>query len=547
LLDGIRGFTAQSQFQGALALVARMVEVRTIDPLRAESLIERLVANSVNDDGRYGGAIARWLQDAVGGVVGSGSDVESAIVKALGGAASAEPHAPVQITWEGQEYRLDLGYAERRRLERVRQKQQGLPIDVSLEIAAIARRLSGDGVSTADVDAAAALLTTLVGELPRRSRVDNTTAGPPAGVGVSPELQEVLHKALEELTRASRNRDAKRAARVAAPLADAADGLLGRALLSFAYAMYVGDPEGTVLLAGDVSHRHDFGFGVKDSVLRARAAWSVPRQDVAPGVPWHVSGSLLGLDLALAPLALRRLNFDHLMHAPKLTSNERDTFAMSVALMNPYALRDADRDAIADAVARGAVRVLEAMTNPPALDAIADAIAIDPGRRRALNWTLANDPPRFPSMFTLSEQLFLGSAGGAAPSVAPGAPGVDLNAWGMSALGTEGCICTRLPPPGRWWALVGRPQLGIVAAALPDLNLHVAARLKELRVPAALTRVVVSAAMQDFLDEVQPTDDSDWLTLSREARTATREQIEDYLASATADGPLVPITRSSQR
>jgi hypothetical protein len=187
------------------------------------------------------------------------------------------------------------------------------------------------------------------------------------------------------------------------------------------------------------------------------------------------------------------------------------------------------------------------MTNPPALDAIADAIAIDPGRRRALNWTLANDPPRFPSMFTLSEQLFLGSAGGAAPGVAPGAPGVDLNAWGMSALGTEGCICTRLPPPGRWWALVGRPQLGIVAAALPDLNLHVAARLKELRVPAALARVVVSAAMQDFLDEVQPTDDSDWLTLSREARTATREQIEDYLASATADGPLVPITRSSQR
>ncbi|OLC50415.1 MAG: hypothetical protein AUH43_05135 [Acidobacteria bacterium 13_1_40CM_65_14] len=535
-LDGSKGFTAQSQFQGALALVARMVEVRTIDPLRAESLIERLVATSVNGDGRYGGAIARWLQDAVG-VIGSGSDVESAIVRALGGAASAEPHDSVHITWEGQKYRLDLGFAERRRLERVRQKQQGLPIDVPLEIAAIARRLTGDAVSTADVDAAAALLTTLVSDLPRRSRVD-TTAGPPAGVGVSPELQEVLRKALEELTRASRNRDAKRAARVAAPLVDAADGLLARALLSFTYAMYVGDPEGTVLLAGDVSHRHDFGFGVKDGVLRARTAWSAPRQDVAPGVPWHVSGSLLGLDLALAPLALRRLNFDHLMHAPKLTSNERDTFAMSVALMNPYALRDADRDAIAAAVARGAVRVLEAMTDPPALDAIADAIAIDPGRRRALEWTLANDRQRFPSMFTLSEQLFLGGGGGAAP----GAPGVDLNAWGMSALGTAGCICTRLTPPGRWWVLTGRPQLGIVAAALPDLNLHVAARLKELRVPAALARVVVSAAMQDFLDEVQPTDDSDWLTLSREARTATREQIEDYLASATADGPLVPVS-----
>ena len=52
--------------------------------------------------------------------------------------------------------------------------------------------------------------------------------------------------------------------------------------------------------------------------------------------------------------------------------------------------------------------------------------------------------------------------------------------------------------------------------------------------------------MQDFLDEVQPSDDADWLTLSRESRFATREQVEDYLASATADGPLVPMTRTSQ-
>ena len=125
------------------------------------------------------------------------------------------------------------------------------------------------------------------------------------------------------------------------------------------------------------------------------------------------------------------------------------------------------------------------------------------------------------------------------------AASVDLNAWGMSALGTAGCLCTRMTPPGRWWALAGRPQLGIVATAMPDLNLHVAARLKELRVPAALARVVLTAAMQDFLDEVQPTDDNDWLTLSRESRTATREQIEDYLAAATADGPLVPINRQT--
>ena len=48
--------------------------------------------------------------------------------------------------------------------------------------------------------------------------------------------------------------------------------------------------------------------------------------------------------------------------------------------------------------------------------------------------------------------------------------------------------------------------------------------------------------MQDFIDEAKPTDDADWLTLVRAARAATRERIEDYIAAATAAGPLVPDT-----
>jgi hypothetical protein len=64
--------------------------------------------------------------------------------------------------------------------------------------------------------------------------------------------------------------------------------------------------------------------------------------------------------------------------------------------------------------------------------------------------------------------------------------------------------------------------------------------LKELRLPAALAKVVLSAAVQDFIDEVKPTDDGDWLTMARFARSATRERVEDYVAAATATGPLIP-------
>ena len=55
-------------------------------------------------------------------------------------------------------------------------------------------------------------------------------------------------------------------------------------------------------------------------------------------------------------------------------------------------------------------------------------------------------------------------------------------------LPSSGCVCPRLPPPGRWPRLVGRPQLGLVAAGVADLHLHVAMMLKELGLPAALAR-----------------------------------------------------------
>jgi hypothetical protein len=73
-----------------------------------------------------------------------------------------------------------------------------------------------------------------------------------------------------------------------------------------------------------------------------------------------------------------------------------------------------------------------------------------------------------------------------------------------------------------------------------DLNLHVAIMLKNFRLPAALAKIVLAGAVQDFIDEVKPTDDADWLTLVRAVRAVSRERIEDYIAAATAAGPLIP-------
>ena len=536
-IDGRRGFEAQAQFQGTLAILARAAAVTTVDTKKAQGLIEQLVALPLTDDGRYAGAVARWLRGEFAGGLRPAATTEAAVLAAMSGPPSGDGPIARPVTWEGQPYRLDLGAAERQRLRSVRDKQEGAPLDAALDLAAAAHALSADKIAVGDVEAILATLTAIAGDLPRRIGRDNEETAP-AGVSPAPNAREALRKVIEELTKDVRNKDVRHVARAAAPLLELSDTVLADVLLSIAYAADVGDPDGTVMLAEDVSRRHDFGFNARDAEARVRLAWAVPRAEITPGVPWHVSGSLLGLDIGLATLALRRLNFERVLEAPKVTSNERDTFAASVSLLNPFKLRDADRDAIADAIARGQRRI-GALRNggqaaartaaDAALEIIADELSLEGWRRRTLHRMAVHEADRVPSMFSLTELLALG--GGAA---------AELHPWGMSMLTSQGCLCSRLTPPGRWPTLLGRPPLGLTATALADVHLHVAIMLKEMRLPAAVAKVVLSGAVQDFIDEARPTDDADWLTLVHAARAATRDRIEDYIAAATAAGPFVP-------
>jgi hypothetical protein len=168
---------------------------------------------------------------------------------------------------------------------------------------------------------------------------------------------------------------------------------------------------------------------------RVRFAWALPIQIVAPGVTWHLRGSALALGVALAPLALRRIHIDPLTRPPALSTTERDTFTISLALMNPFALTDAARDAIATAVARAGSAAL--MRSPPERPTSAPAreIAMDSGVpvRRV---DRAHEPERTATFFSMTDLLHLGGAD------------EDLNPWGMSAMASLGCLCTRFTPPG---------------------------------------------------------------------------------------------------
>ena len=465
-LDSTRGSIALSQFQGALALVARLASVRSIDTATAESLSRDLFALRLDDSGHYATAVASWMSEHVVPRLPPASSTQTVDDVILGGAAgpTASERAP-RLEWEGQRYRIDPATAELGRLRRARDHQEGVSFATALEAASMARTLGA-----------------------------------------------------------------------LAPRADVirADTLLGEALLSFAYACDLGDPEGTILIAGDPARRHDFGYDLPGRDARMKAMWGIAAIETRKG-PWHLVGSALALDVAMAPLALRRISVDRVPESPMLNLMQRDQFAATVAIMNTSTLTDADRDRIADGITAGQRRIAALAAGGETPETISRAVDLDGWRAQALTWTMAHDREHVPALFSLTETLVLG---GGSPSA--------FGVWGTYAFRTAGCLCSRLAAPGEWRRWWGLSQAGLPAILVADLPLNVAVLLHNLQLPAVLAKPVLAAAMQDFVDATNPTDGNDWLTLSRAAQVVDRTRFEDYVASAAADGPLVAESESGR-
>ena len=497
-LDAIQEHRALAQFQGAIAVVTRMVRVSTIDHATAEQLLHALASLPIDTERGYMGAVASWLERDVRPAIARSAEVtfEYAMVQALAG----RPGAPTEpVSWEGHTYVFDLPTSEAARLRRFRERRSLSSLDETIEIHRVVRRLAAGEVGRAEVDDTLNQVRAALARLP-----STTTVSQP----------------LTQLS--ARTQDA------AAVLLESVDVLTADALMSFAYAIDWSDPQGPARLDRDLSRRHDFGLTALSRVVRARTAWALPRLSHRPGEPWRVQGAALGLDAALASLALRTIALTPPSQEPQVLTTIRESFVVSLGLLNVFDLRDADIDAMAGAVRQGQQRIDALRIAGADVTAVIDEIRMDGWRARAVRWSLVHEPARVAALFSLTELLHLG--GGAQLAV---------HAWGMSALNTLGCLCTHLPPPGLQTALVSRHHVGLLPATVPDLNLRVALVLRELRLPAALAKGVLEAALYDLLVEVSPMHFDDWLAFVRRARTVSPERIEDYLAALTASaGPL---------
>jgi hypothetical protein len=516
-----------AQFQGAMALLARAARTAAMPPPALERLATSLIAVPLDNE-HYRGGIAGWVRTQLVPALeqrAASSTLEERLLDVLVDRFVTDGGP---FSWEGQHFVVDAE-PPRRELRTVRERQKGNTLDALLAVYAHVDALAGPALTLDALKSRAAMLRGDVAKLsPARPWPDAPEA--------APVVAKVVERVIKELTAIRKPADVSKAPRIVRPLVDALDYLLGETLVALAYASALGDTGRGPAAAVDISHRHVFGLtsGVPDA--RRLAPWQRPERGSAVAAGDAVTGSVMGIDVALSRTRLRRLTADALAESPRLNANDSETMTRTVALLNPRHLDDAQAREIAQALQRGRGRVEQAAPDAQALDRLAADARMDPPRRGLLEWTSRHRPASVNQMFSLAELFRLG--GGKPSAVDP---------WGTSHDAVTGCLCIRFPDDTAWELTIGRRDTGQLGARVAELNLRIAAMLADLGVPATLFPAVMALATQDYINTVPVMYPDDWAALAGGASALTRERVEDYVSAVVASGPVRVVEETGPR
>ena len=535
--DEGRASRSLSQYQGALAMIARAAARGSVTAEASTKLVSSLSAIPVNDRGDYEGRVVLWLggwldadtrgarKSSSSGPAADGSveelyegavgPIEEDVLRILSGPQSPSPR---MLDWEGTRYRIDFPRATA--IKVTRSQSQSRPyLSSARTVLSIADALAGPGLTRAVVQQQALTFA-------RLSPADSSEESEESTAAMLVGHRETA----SALQRAARSGDLNAAARLAPTLRIVADDLLAHGLMEWTYAAALGPLDGLSPSAADAAARHD--FGLRPASGNRAVAWQMPTEGADAQQRWRVFGSLLGLDVTLARFSLARLSMKPPLMRPMLGEMDRRVFVDAVALIEPKSLSDADRDTIASAIRRGRARLSDAAHSSGDVGAIGDAVYLSPQRRTLLAWTIAHDPSRVGAFLSPTELFWLGLGDGRV---------ADLDAWGVPASARIGCLCLQVVRGRSWEIFSGRWNTGMVASAFPDLNFRIAELLSDLHMPAALLAPVLTSAALDFVNSTTSRDQDDRRGLVEFVQALQPDKVEQYLALLTTDGPLVPV------
>ncbi len=546
--DKPKAVRALAEFQGAVALVTRTALTGNLAPAALGAAVTSLSAVDLGEHDEYEGGLVRWLAGFVSACAGSrpapaptadpslsGTDAEVIarvpgdldrnVLWLIAGPVSSDPR---YVEWEGTRYRFDVATAEAIRLARLLGDNYRPYFTSAQALVAIA-----DSLADKDLKREA-----LVAQLDALVSAGTAIGWQGAGDASSARTNSptAYRRTVAQLRREAHKGNGRGAAKLGKPLRELADDLLGRGLMDLAYAVAMGSPDRKPISVAEAASRHDFMGEVERHGFPG--AWQMPAlgSRSAPRHTWHITGSLLGLDVTLAELSLLRLSSRPPARRPTLSDEDRRVMTESVALTQPAALTDQGLGMVLDTLRNGRARLAAIGTDADAR-ALASEIGLGPARSTLLPWLVAHDPGRITAFLSPIEIFWAGLESRPVDGA--------LQAWGSPAGPRLGCLCVQLLDRRPWETFAGRWNLGVLASSFPDLNLRLVELLSDLRMPGPVLRAVLAAATVDFTDNATSRDPDDRRGPVEFVQALGPDRVEEYLALLTTDGPLFPVGDSA--
>lgn len=529
-----QAFASLSQFQGVIALLEIATRTRRMTPERAAELVGSLAGVPLDRQGSFGGDIARWIDvellPTISTAPPSGpSSLERAFLAGLSGLSAVPDPADLSgagpvFEWQGWQYRVDPSRALFERVRAIRARQAGNSLDAVLRLSRITATLSGD-IALDSVAAQSQALAAVADDL-REPHL------PLAIPGSRPlRMHDEIRTAVQELSRITDARRLRDVTRVAIRLHALTAELTADVLRALTYAVSIPDPQTVLLADGDLSHQHDLGVDARTVFERDGVAWGVPERQGGPVASVRARGSLLGLDLALADLALDQASADGPPALSSWSFEDLRAWVQVLALFSPFDARLGELPVVADAIREGRRRLASATAGEPGLNEALTAAGVSPLRRGIAEWALLEGTGPAAAMISMAELVRFGGGSEAARAAAP---------WGASGLVLNGCLCLTLDPVLPWDFLAARGGAwGYLGARVPDLSLRIAETLAARGVLPAAAADVLPQGVQTVIEQSRLSHVDDWIAAVRDAALET-SAIEGFISSATTGGSIVP-------
>jgi len=524
-----------SQFQGGLALIERAVHHGRVTASVAEALVTSLVDTALLDDGSYGAGIAQWLRQRVVPTLSASARVNGAesaddlLLRGVVGFAARpeETPSPTEMTWEGWRYRLDRKTATFERARQGRESQHANALDDVLSLAAATDALR----APASLEVVRTSLTTIqrlrksLREPRQLERLTNRKTA---------TAERALSEATKELARIGSDRQLKNGRRTTEfwlePLCEL---VTADYLRSLVYALSAPDDDSPLLADESLSSRHNLGLRALSRSDREPLSWGLPLLTMGQGPP-SIRGALLGLDLALAEVALRRVTAGVAPVYSYLGESDRRAFAQALLLFRAGDPRLKDVGIVTAAIAKGRERIASLPAEGWADARSLDAVRLAPLQRSLIEWTLLFDPAKTPFLFSTTQLLRIADDDRALAA---------SEAWGSSAVMLSGCLCLSVPPNVDWNEFAGRNlSVGTLAPGGSDLLLRLAELAEQSGLPSDIAVDVLPFGLRDVLD-TQMSHRDDWSAFTRAASTISRRSFEDYVSRFIGTAKLEPTGR----